>query len=111
MEELWHSITSGAAPLIMSALAVLLPALTTFALTWLKAQTALQDQAIRAAVDHVDALQEAPVDLSRTMAKRMAMGRVQDQLNRPPSPEKLSAKIDAVVAEKRRESMAPGVSS
>lgn len=101
MDRLLDAITSGVVPLLLTVLTPIITAAAAYAVAWLKAQTALQEQAIRNAVDHVDALQEAPVDLSRTMAKRMAMKRVQAELKRPPPPEKLAAKIDAVVEAKR----------
>lgn len=112
MGALWNAITAGAAPLILSALAMLIPALTGFAVAWLKAQAALQEQAVRSAVDHVDALRGPAVDLSGAEAKATAMRLIAGQL--PRVSEKLSAKIaekiDRVVAEKRAGSVPPPAS-
>lgn len=104
MEQLWNTITAGAGPLIVSALAMLIPAVTAYAVAWLKAQAALQEQAVRNAVNHVDALRSPAVDISGAEAKAMALRLVAAQL--PKVSEKLQAKlsekIQAVVDEKRR---------
>ena len=102
MSGLLHAITSGAAPLIMSVLAMLIPAIGAYAVAWLKAQTALQEQAARSAVAHVDAMQEPAQDLTGPEAKALAMQLATAQLSRV-NPEKLSAKIDKAVDERRRE--------
>lgn len=105
MGQLWNAITSGVVPLIMAALALIVPAAAAYAVAWLKAQTALQEQAVRSAVDHVDALQAPAVEMTGSQAKRAATRLVASHLgDRVPLTAKLSAQIDRVVAEKRRES-------
>lgn len=105
MEQLWQSITAGAAPLILSALAMLIPALAAYALAWLKAQTALQEQAVRSAVDHVEAMKAPAVSLPGEVAKSVAMRIVADKLGGLGPTDtrllKISEQIERVVAEKR----------
>jgi hypothetical protein len=109
MEQLWQSITAGAAPLILSALAMLIPAAAAYALAWLKAQTALQEQAVRSAVDHVDALKAPAAIMPGDVAKDLAMRLVAEKLGaRAPRADTLSAQIQRVVDEKRRASVPPG---
>lgn len=108
MEKLLDAITSGVVPILVMAMTAIVPAATTFLVTWLKAQAALQEQAVKAAIDHVDALRAPAMPLPNPIAKELAMQLVTDALKRPPSREKLSAKIDAGVEEKRRESVRPG---
>ncbi len=104
MEQLWNTITAGAAPLILSALAMLIPAVAGFALAWLKAQTALQEQAVRSAVDHVEAMKAPAERLFPSVAKSVAMQLVAQKLNLRPNDMrmvKVSEQIERVVAEKR----------
>lgn len=109
MEQLWNTITAGAGPLIVSALAMLIPAVTAYAVAWLKAQALLQEQAVRSAVNHVDAMRGPAVDLTGAEAKAAAMRLVADALPKVSAKleQKLSAKIEQVVAEKRAASVPP----
>lgn len=110
MQQLWNAITAGVVPLLLSALALIVPAAAAYAVAWLKAQTALQEQAIRNAVDHVDALKAPAAVLPARVAKAVAMDLVAVNLGLRPNDMKMakvSEQIDAVVAEKRRASLPP----
>lgn len=106
MDKLLEAITSGLVPLLLAAAAIIVPAAAAYAVAWLKAQTALQEQAVRSAVDHVDAMKAPAVQLNGWEAKTMAIELVEAQLPdaHVPSRAKLSEQIERVVAEKRRES-------
>ncbi len=113
MEQFWNALTSGVVPIIVMALATLVPAVTASLITWLKAQAALQELAVKNAIDHVDALRAPAVDIPNAEAKAMVLRMVADQLPRVSEKleAKLAAKIDATVTEKRaaeRASSPPG---
>lgn len=106
MQQLWNAITAGVVPLLLSALALIVPAAAAYAVAWLKAQTALQEQAVRSAVDHVDAMKAPAAQLSGPGAKSVAMHLVAERLalrHNDMKMFKVSEQIERVVAEKRRE--------
>lgn len=102
MDKLLEAISSGVVPLLTSAAALIIPAAAAYVVAWLKGRTALQEQAVRSAVAHVDALSKPAIELSGHAAKQVAMKLVTEQLGaKVPKAEKLSAQIERAVAERR----------